>query len=155
MKCPCFQQFAISVGGCERFHWGSNLSCWREFFNVSSIIMSDPTSKPNDCRASWTCMVFRTIDLCHQMCCSHISYRRIDLLDSHLDYGWRTRECSVCRRTRTPWPLHLTVDHIAPIANSAIMSALAVQCRWEEETTRERTGQSLSYAVPRLRRWSR
>src|SRR6218665_3178057 len=34
----------------------------------------------------------------------------------------------------------------APLANSAIMSTLAVHCQWEDVTVREKTGSLSSYA---------
>src|SRR6218665_1238831 len=33
----------------------------------------------------------------------------------------------------------------APLASSAVVSMLTVQCQWEEETVRERTGHQPSY----------
>ena len=36
--------------------------------------------------------------------------------------------------------------HLRPLANSAIMSALTVHCRWQDETVSERIGQLPSYA---------
>jgi len=36
--------------------------------------------------------------------------------------------------------------HLRPIADSAMMITLTTHCQWEDETGRERTGHSPSYA---------
>src|SRR5688572_18414807 len=62
---------------------------------------------------------------------------------SELDYNSRGRGFK--SRQGRKYLLRFMIN-LRSLSNSAIMSTLTVHCRWEDETTRERTGHPSSYA---------